>query len=131
MKQFIDEHLNQQNTITISSAYVEDPTGLGRIVRDSNNSFIENKEHKTEDLIPRIGTFLMLLGLFSFILFLASDLSSQTDFDWLFVGMLLMGIGYVLQRKAAPPPSAGRFSGINKLRERQKKRKAEKGKKQE
>ena len=86
----------------------------------------EEQETKQEDLVPRIGTFLVLLGLFAFILFLASDLSNQTDFDWLFVGMLLMGIGWLFRRRAKPPPSSGRFSSVRKWRENSKKRKQEK-----
>jgi len=76
--------------------------------------------------VPRIGTFLILLGIFAFILFLASDFSNQTDFDWLFAGVLLFLIGIVLRRRASPPPSSGRFSGVRKWREDAKKRKQEK-----
>jgi len=79
-----------------------------------------------EDLVPRIGTFLVLLGIFSLILFLASDFADKPDFDWLFIGMVLAAIGFFFRRRASPPPSAGRFSGIRKLRENSRKRKQEK-----
>ena len=82
-----------------------------------------------EDLVPRIGTFLNLLGIFSFILFLASDFANTPKFDWLFVGMVLMGIGFLFRRRAAPPPPAGRFGMVRKMRENSKKRKEEKAKK--
>ena len=85
----------------------------------------EEQEIKQEDLWPRIGTFLMLLGLFAFILFLASDFSNQTDFDWLFGGLVLMAAGWFMRRRVPPPPSAGRFSGVRKVRESMKKRKQE------
>ena len=85
----------------------------------------EEQEIKQEDLIPRIGTFLMLLGLFAFILFVASDLSQQTDFDWLFGGMVLTAAGWFMRRRMSPPPSSGRFSSWNKWRGNIKKRKQE------
>ena len=79
-----------------------------------------------DDFVARIGTFLILLGIFFSILFVASDLSSQTDFDWLFLGVLFFLIGLVFRRRAPPLPPSGRFSGIRKLRENIKKRKQEK-----
>ena len=88
----------------------------------------DDQEIKQEDLLPRIGTFLILLGLFAFILFLASDLSNQTDFDWLFGGMVLMAIGWFMRRRVQPPPSAGRFASYRKWRESTRKRKQEKKK---
>ena len=81
------------------------------------------------DLVPRIGTFLWLLGIFFFILFVASDSARQTNFDWLFVGVLLILLGFWFRRNAPPPPSAGRFSGVRKMREDAKKRKQERAEK--
>jgi len=81
-----------------------------------------------KDLVPRIGTFLLVLGVFFFIFFLVSDFARQPDFDWLFLGVLLVAVGFGLRRRAAPPPPAGRFSGLNKYLA---KRKESKGKKKE
>ena len=67
-----------------------------------------------EPLIVRVGTFFAVLGWGSFILFVASDFAKEPDFDYLFVAMLLIGIGWILRRKKAPPPSAGRFSMLRK-----------------
>ena len=73
------------------------------------------EEIKQEDLLPRIGTFLMLLGLFAFILFLASDFSNQTDFDWLFGGLVLMAAGWFItwaaKASAVPPGTYGCHAG--------------------
>ena len=82
-----------------------------------------------KDLVPRIGTFLLVLGVFFFIFFLVSDFAKQPDFDCFFLGTLLVIIGFGLRRRAAPPPPASRFSRIRKIREETKKRKEEKAKK--
>ena len=81
------------------------------------------------ELVPRIGTFLILLGVFSLIFFLASDFANQPKFDWFFVALVLLGIGFFLRRRAAPPPPAGRFGMVRKMRENAKKRKEERSKK--
>jgi succinate-acetate transporter protein len=81
------------------------------------------------EFIPRIGTFLILLGIFFLIIFLASDFANQADFDWLFLSLLFWALGFFLRRRASPPPAAGRFGMIRKMREDAKKRKEEKAKK--
>lgn len=81
------------------------------------------------ELVPRIGTFLILLGIFALVFFLASDFANQPEFDWLFIGLVLMGLGFIFRRRAAPPPSAGRFSMLRKLSENAKNRKDETAKK--
>jgi hypothetical protein len=81
------------------------------------------------ELVPRVGTFFIILGIFSLIFFLASDFAKQPDFDWLFIGMVLLGIGFIFRRRAEPPPSADRFSSVRKFRESAKKRKEERAKK--
>ena len=81
------------------------------------------------EFVPRIGTFLILLGIFSLVFFLASDFANQPEFDWLFIGMVLVGIGFLFRRRATPPPPAGRFGMVRKIREDAKKRKEERAKK--
>ena len=82
-----------------------------------------------EPLVVRVGTFFWVLGIGAFILFVASDLAENPDFDYLFVAMLLIGFGWIFRRKKAPPPSAGRFSILRKMREPKKKGKQEEKKK--
>lgn len=81
------------------------------------------------ELVPRVGTFLILLGIFALIFFLASDFANKTDFDWLVIGMVLMGLGTFLRRRAPPSPPAGRFGMVRRMREDAKKRRQEKSKK--
>ena len=81
------------------------------------------------ELVPRIGTFLILLGIFALIFFITSDLAQKPDFDWLFGSLLFLGIGVYLRTRGAPLPPAGRFGMMRKLREDAKKRKEKKEKK--
>jgi hypothetical protein len=83
-----------------------------------------------ESLGVRVGTFFLVLGIGAFILFVASDLADKPDFDYLFIAILLIGIGWMFRSKKPPPPSAGRFSIFRKMREDAKRRKeARQGKK--
>ena len=89
----------------------------------------EEQPTSQSEFVPRIGTFLIILGIFSLIFFLASDFADQPDFDWLFAGLVLLGLGFFFRRRATPPPASDRFSTIRKMRESAKKRKEEKAKK--
>lgn len=89
----------------------------------------EDRPTPQSELVPRVGTFLFLLGIFSLIFFLASDFADKPDFDWLFAGMVLLGFGVFLRRRAAPSPPAGRFGMVRRMREEAKKRKEEREKK--
>lgn len=75
-----------------------------------------------EELLIRVGTFFTLIGFYLFVLFLASDFAQMPDFDYLFLAVLAVGIGWVLQRRRPPPPPAGRFSILRKMRENLKKK---------
>jgi hypothetical protein len=81
-----------------------------------------------EDLGVRIGVFFILVGFVLFTIFIASDFAKQPEFDFLFLAMLSVGVGWLFRRRKPPPPSAGRFSIITKARENAKKRKEEKEK---
>lgn len=80
-------------------------------------------EAEDDPLGVRVGTFLMVMGLGAFVLFVTSDLASQVDYDYLFAALLLLGIGAGLRRKKTPPPSAGRFAMLRKLRDESKNKK--------
>ena len=83
------------------------------------------------DFIARVGTFFYLMGACFIILFIASDAASsagRADYNFLFLSVLFLAIGFFFRRGAAPPPAADRFRSIHKYRENQKKKKEEQAK---
>ncbi len=46
IRSLMDYHKAAGNYVTVLSAIMDDPTGYGRIVRDSEGNFIKNVEHK-------------------------------------------------------------------------------------
>ena len=76
-----------------------------------------------DPVIVRVGTFFFVMGGGVFVLFVVSDLAERADFDYLFLSVLLMGIGWIFRRGKAPPPSAGRFAWWRNRREEAKKKK--------
>jgi hypothetical protein len=81
-----------------------------------------------DPLIVRVGMFFYVIGGAAFILFVTSDFAKKADFDYLFLAILMFGIGWMFRRGKAPPPSAGRFAWLKKNREEAQKKKAEKAK---
>ena len=76
-----------------------------------------------EPLIYRVGMFFYVIGGGVFVLFVVSDFAEQADFDYLFLSLLLGFIGWMFRRGKPAPPSAGRFSWLNKQREERRKKK--------
>jgi len=81
-----------------------------------------------EPMIYRVGMFFYVIGGGAFVLFATSDLAEQADFDYLFVAVVMMGIGWMCRRGIPPPPSAGRFAWLKKNRAEAKKKKEDKAK---
>ena len=46
IEKLIKEHIEKGNKATLLSAYVDDPTGYGRIIRDDNKEVLKIVEHK-------------------------------------------------------------------------------------
>ena len=82
---------------------------------------MDNKE-----IVPRIGTFFIMIGFGFVLLFVISDLAESVYFDYFFIGLFFAGFGIFLRRKAEPPPPSERFSSWNKYREKSKNRKKKK-----
>ena len=87
-----------------------------------------------DEFIARIGTFFYLIGVGLVILFIASDTSAslnagvRTNYDYLFLGVFLLFLGFVFRKKAKPPPAAERFRAIRNFRANQKKKQEERAK---
>jgi hypothetical protein len=79
-----------------------------------------------DEFIIRIGTFFLLIGTFLFIMFLGSDMANKTNFDYFFLALGVILVGWMMRKKKAPPPPSGRFGSIRKMREEAKKRQEEK-----
>ena len=75
-----------------------------------------------KEFIARIGDFFLVVGAFLFVLFVSSDLAKKADFDFLFLSMLALGLGWLLRRRRPAKPAAGRFAWYNKTRESMKDR---------
>ncbi|MCP4142203.1 MAG: hypothetical protein GY755_18315 [Chloroflexi bacterium] len=83
-----------------------------------------------KNIVPRIGTFFLVLGLGAILLFVISDIAKTVYFDYLFLGLLLSGFGIYLRRNTEKPPPSGRFAGWKKMRSKEKKEKKEEEKKE-
>ncbi len=79
-----------------------------------------------KDIIPRIGTFFLILGIGYIVLFVISDIANALGFKYLFIGLLLGGIGFYFRRNLEKPSSSGRFEAWNKMRSKEKKEKKDK-----
>ena len=58
----------------------------------------------------RMGTFFVVMGMGVFLLFVASDVVDKVEFDYFFLALILLGIGYYFRRKKARSPAANRFT---------------------
>jgi len=79
-----------------------------------------------KDIIPRIGTFFLILGIGYIVFFVISDIADAIGFKYLFTGLLLSGIGFYFRRNTEKPPSSGRFAAWKKMRAKEKKEKKDK-----
>jgi hypothetical protein len=71
----------------------------------------DNRPNNYPELIYRVGTFFLLVGLGLVLLFILSETVRQTAFNYLCGGAILLTIGFLFRaqyKKSAPP--SGRFS---------------------
>lgn len=75
-----------------------------------------------KEVLHRIGTFFLLVGLGLFVIFIASDAAQNVSFEYLCWSMILVIIGFVFrgQFKKSVAPS-GRFSIVKRLMPKAKK----------
>ena len=85
----------------------------------------EPQGFERKEIIYRIGTFFLLIGVGLMVMFMFSESVNQTNFDYFCWGMILLILGFVFRaqyKKLAPPPS-GRFSVLKKFKRRPKEEK--------
>jgi hypothetical protein len=82
-----------------------------------------------EPLIYRVGTFFYVIGGGTFVLFVVSDFADQPEFDFLFMSLVMIGIGWMFRRGKPAPPSAGRFAWWRKTMEERKNKSGKSAKK--
>ena len=75
-----------------------------------------------EPLIYRVGMFFYVIGGGAFLLFVVSDFAEKPEFDFLFISLVMVGIGWMFRRGRPGPPSAGRFAWWRKTMDEQKKK---------
>jgi hypothetical protein len=65
----------------------------------------------------RFGCFLTIIGIILFIVYLASDLTHNPQFNLFFFSLVFLALGISLMRKGRTPPTpSNRFSLIRRLR---------------
>ncbi|HET9912152.1 MAG TPA: hypothetical protein VFQ13_09705 [Anaerolineales bacterium] len=69
-----------------------------------------------KELVARIGTFFLLIGIGLLVFFFLSEVAKQTTFEYFCWGLILVILGFVFrgQFKKATPAS-GRFSIVKRL----------------
>jgi hypothetical protein len=82
------------------------------------------------ELVPRVGTFFLLVAVALMILFAGSDLADDPQFDLFFLGVAAGLFGLFLRRRAPRPAASGRFGIVHKARAKRKEN-AEKKKQKE
>lgn len=73
--------------------------------------------YNRKEILYRIGTFFLLIGLGLLVFFLMSEAESQPTFSYFCWGMILLTLGFMFRaqyRKAVPP--SGRFSIFKRFR---------------
>jgi len=69
-----------------------------------------------DSLIVRMGTFFLVMGVGIFVLFVLSDIANQADFDYLFLAMILIFIGWYFRRGKSKPAPSNRFERVRNWR---------------
>jgi len=79
----------------------------------------------TNNILPRLGTFFILIGCGFLILFTGSILAREFSLLYLLLAAIALFLGFVFHR-AAPRPNPTRFSGVRNLHQRARQRREEK-----
>jgi hypothetical protein len=69
------------------------------------------------ELVPRIGTFFLLVGTALMLIFIGSVLGHGTNLLYLLFGIVAIFMGAIFRRRAAPPPANTRFHSVRRARD--------------
>jgi uncharacterized membrane protein SirB2 len=72
-------------------------------------------------ITPRIGTFLILVGIGLLLMFIGSILASAPHYGYLFASFIILVIGSMLRRHVTHRESVGRFRVVRGILRRTKK----------
>jgi cytochrome c biogenesis protein CcdA len=78
-----------------------------------------------DHLLPRLGTFIILVGCGLLILFFGSTFAGEFSILYLLFAAATLFLGFLF-RRLAPHPEPTRFSAIRKMSQRSRQRKEEK-----
>ncbi|MDO9129401.1 MAG: hypothetical protein Q7U34_06000 [Anaerolineales bacterium] len=81
---------------------------------------------QTPEFTPRIGTFLILVGIGLLLVFIGSYLASTPHFGYLFSSLVVLAFGVLLRRRAKPRPRSGRFRVVRGIYDKSKERREQK-----
>ena len=70
-----------------------------------------------KEIVPRIGTFFILIGAGLMVMFIASDMNDTPVFDLCFGSLILIWFGWALRKRATRPEPSGRFRLIRAWRD--------------
>ncbi|MDI6769971.1 MAG: hypothetical protein QMD04_09870 [Anaerolineales bacterium] len=77
-------------------------------------------------LLPRVGTFLILVGIGLSLMFTASYLGGEIKFNYLLYTLAAFGLGILLRRRAKRSDDSGRFRAVRGIYDKSKERREEK-----
>jgi len=81
------------------------------------------------EFTPRIGTFLILVGIGLLLGFFSSYLANKTHFGYLFSSLVVLAFGIILRRRAKPRPSSRRFRVVRGIYDKSKESREQKKRK--
>ena len=96
-----------------------------RSTQDDKIHVMGEPGYNRKEIIYRIGTFFLLVGLGLLAFFMLSEAAKQPTFSYFCWSMILLIIGFVFRAQYKRPglPPSGRFSILNKLKPKPKEEK--------
>jgi uncharacterized protein YqhQ len=76
----------------------------------------DNQPNNYSELIYRVGTFFLLIGIGLVVIFILSEAAQETSFSYFCWGTILLVIGFMFRAQYKRSiPSSGRFSLLKRL----------------